>query len=144
MSDLITALERTRKFEKECKAAWEKDVDNPHKREYDVLGMSDALMEQILIQEEVKMAGNLFFIYRWSVLGMNSKGKLTVLVNRETREEVIVAATEFVQKYNTHFPKFETFFLADRSDPRLIVGTGALTIPQPPPPSIMWNPNIEL
>lgn len=50
---LYSALERTRQFEKECKKAWEKDVDNPHKREYDVLGMSDALMEQILIWEEL-------------------------------------------------------------------------------------------
>jgi hypothetical protein len=53
MADLEKALARTQRFERECRAAWEKDVDNAHKREYDVLGMSDALMEQILIQEEI-------------------------------------------------------------------------------------------
>ena len=45
-------LERAQRFEAECKKMWDEDADRPRKREFDVLGMSDALMEQALLAEE--------------------------------------------------------------------------------------------
>lgn len=79
------------------------------------------------------------FPYRWTVLGVDTDGVISTIVNNETREKVLAAASDFVKFYNSR--GYETFYLIDRNSAEMFVDKGTLTrkIPPPPPPApITW------